>query len=148
MLIILVDIKRPMKISAKTDYACKALLELALHWPNTAPLRQNVISKKQNIPMKFLTQILIQLKQLGYVDSTRGSRGGYLLVKPPQQILFSDVLMDMSELPWASQLRKTQKNDVFEIVWKELDGVLLDHMKRINFDVLRQRERNAALYAI
>ncbi len=137
-----------MKISAKTDYACKALLELALHWPNTTPLQQSVISKKQKIPMKFLTQILIQLKQLGYVTSVRGKMGGYLLSRPPQQILFSDVLADMAEFQWASNTRRTQKNDVLEVVWRELDEVLLDHMKKINLDTLCQRERNVALYTI
>jgi Rrf2 family protein len=137
-----------MKISAKTDYACKALLELALHWPNTTPLRQNIISEKRNIPMKFLAQILIQLKQLGYVNSMRGKMGGYLLSKPPQQILFSDILRDMAELQWASNTRRTQKNDIFEIVWRELDEVWLEYMKQINFDTLRQRERNVALYTI
>lgn len=137
-----------MRISAKTNYACKALLELALHWPNTAPLRQNIISKKQKIPMKFLTQILIQLKQLGYVNSTRGKMGGYLLSRPPQQILFSDILTDMAEFQWASNTRRTRENGVFEIVWRELDAVWLDHMKTINFDTLCQRERDVALYTI
>lgn len=137
-----------MRISAKTDYACKALLELALHWPSTTPLRQSVISKKQKIPMKFLTQILIQLKQLGYVNSTRGKMGGYLLSRSPQQVLFSDVLTDMAEFQWASDTRRTQTNDIFEIVWRELDKVLLEQMKRINFDTLCQRERNVALYTI
>lgn len=137
-----------MKISAKTDYACKALLELAMHWPSTTPLRQNVISKKQNIPVKFLTQILIQLKQLGYAQSIRGKRGGYLLAKPPQQICLSGVLKDMAEFQWTSNGRRMPKNGIFETVWKELDELLLDRLKQINFDTLCQQERSTALYTI
>ena len=70
-----------MKISAKTDYACKAIFELVMHWPKPEPLAINVIARSQRIPIKFLTHILLQLKTMGMVESIRGQRGGYLLVK-------------------------------------------------------------------
>ena len=75
-----------MRISAKIDYACRALLELSLHWPNNIPLQINTIAQNQQMPVKFLTQILLQLKQIGYVQSVRGKKGGYLLAKAPQKI--------------------------------------------------------------
>ena len=53
-----------MRVSAKCDYACKALLELALHWPNKEPVQIHEISEKQDIPIKYLVQILIQLKRI------------------------------------------------------------------------------------
>lgn len=69
-----------MKISAKIDYACRALLiELGLHWPDNRPMQVSAIAKRQKIPMNFLVHILITLKELGYVDSIRGKSGGYVL---------------------------------------------------------------------
>ena len=49
-----------MKIIAKTDYACRALLELSLHWPKQEPLQVTAIADNQQIPIKFLIHILIQ----------------------------------------------------------------------------------------
>ncbi len=51
-----------MSISAKSDYACRAILELSLHWPNTEALPNKCNCKKQRIPMKYSIQILIDLK--------------------------------------------------------------------------------------
>jgi len=65
-----------MKIPAKIDYACKAIFELAAHWPNKKPVQMQYVAEHQNIPIQFLTQIMIQLKHLGYVESIRGKRGG------------------------------------------------------------------------
>ncbi|MGB3241335.1 MAG: Rrf2 family transcriptional regulator, partial [Candidatus Omnitrophota bacterium] len=61
-----------MRISARCDYACRALLELSLHWPNEAPVHIQQISENQKIPERYLVQILIQLKRLGLVTSSRG----------------------------------------------------------------------------
>ena len=84
-----------MKISAKIDYACRALLELALHWPNKEPLPITEIADKEKIPVKFLVHILINLKNLGYIQSVRGNRGGYLLVKNPSEINLLEVIQNL-----------------------------------------------------
>jgi len=72
-----------MRISAKCDYACRALVELSFHWPKKIPLRIQQMSEKQEIPERFLVQILLQLKRLGFVTSSRGKNGGYNLAKAP-----------------------------------------------------------------
>lgn len=80
-----------MKISAKIVYACRALIELALHWPNQDPLQIQTLARRQEIPMKFLPHILLRLKEVGFVESIRGKSGGYRLAKAPQEILLQDV---------------------------------------------------------
>src|SRR5262245_55878645 len=72
--------------SAKTEYACVALLELALHHNDPTPLRLKAISEKHDISHRFLVQILLQLKTAGLVASTRGASGGYHLGRPPERI--------------------------------------------------------------
>lgn len=133
-----------MKISAKTDYACRALLQLALHWPSSDPLPIGTIANIQQIPMKFLPHILLQLKQLGYVDSTRGKSGGYILGKAPAEIRLSDVMRAFSEpvcmLPARGQ-KRGRTNSLISI-WKEIDEATRKQMENLTFEEISRRERN------
>jgi Rrf2 family cysteine metabolism transcriptional repressor len=81
-----------MKVSAKAEYACLALLALAQHGQTTPPLRIREIAESHGIPERYLVQILLQLKSAGLVSSIRGASGGYRLARPPGQIALSDVL--------------------------------------------------------
>jgi Rrf2 family transcriptional regulator, cysteine metabolism repressor len=83
---------RSSLFSAKTEYACVALLELALHHNDPTPLRLKAISEKHDISHRFLVQILLQLKAAGLVASTRGASGGYHLGRKPDRITIADVV--------------------------------------------------------
>ncbi len=140
-----------MKISAKTDYACRALLELALHWPNPIPVKVETISERQKVPMKFLIHILIRLKELGLVESTRGKKGGYLLSKSPQEIKLSDLAKPFLEIGMENIVNKVKANGVFSYIWQEVDGLVIAAMEKITFEEICQRERSLSkmgLYAI
>ncbi len=133
-----------MKISAKTDYACRALLELALYWPKKAPVSINTIATNQQIPINFLPHILIQLKQLGYVESIRGNKGGYVLAKSPKQIRVSEVVKGFTEaqLTPSKQTARFKKFDVMGSIWQEADQILQNFMGSINFEDISKRERS------
>jgi Rrf2 family protein len=81
-----------MKVSAKTEYACLALLELAARYDSGEPVRIRAIAEEHGIPSRFLVQILLQLKGAGFVASTRGAAGGYQLIKPPEDITLGEVM--------------------------------------------------------
>jgi Rrf2 family cysteine metabolism transcriptional repressor len=81
-----------MKFSIKSDYACRAVQALALHYPNPEPLRVEEIAARETIPANYLIQILIELKSKGLIQSRRGKSGGYLLAKTPRAISMGDVL--------------------------------------------------------
>ena len=133
-----------MKISAKTDYACRALLELSLHWPHSTPLQIGEIARNQKIPIKFLTHILIQLKQMGYVESVRGQRGGYLLAKPPREITVHEVIdafHEMKRVPLRTNI-SLKTTDVFENIWRGADNVIAGFFAKITFEEICQRKRN------
>ncbi len=68
-----------------------AVLELALNG-NHGPLQVKVIAKKQNIPHRFLEQVMSALKRNGLVRSIRGAQGGYLLAKSSDEILLGDII--------------------------------------------------------
>ena len=78
--------------SAKTEYACIAMLELAAQYGDSQPVRLKSIADAHEIPERFLVQILLQLKVAGLVVSTRGAAGGYVLAKAPDQISILDVV--------------------------------------------------------
>jgi Rrf2 family protein len=81
-----------MKLSVKADYACRAVEALALHHPNSRPLRIEEIAQREKIPANYLVQILIELKGKGLIRSQRGKAGGYLLAKSPKDISIGDVM--------------------------------------------------------
>ncbi len=81
-----------MKISAKAEYACLALLALARHGPEAPPLRIREISETYDIPERYLVQILLRLKSAGLVMSTRGAAGGYHLARAASSISVGQIL--------------------------------------------------------
>lgn len=80
-----------MRVSAKSDYAVRAAIELAGAEPGT-PLKGDAIAEAQKIPMPFLENILAELRQHGMVHSKRGAEGGYWLAMPPEKITIADVI--------------------------------------------------------
>jgi len=79
-----------MKLSTRTRYGMRAIIELAQH--NTKrPLQLKIIAKRQDISVKYLEQLMTMLKSAGFVRSVRGSKGGYVLAKPAEQIRLSEV---------------------------------------------------------
>src|SRR5215831_2935849 len=81
-----------MKVSAKAEYACVAMLELASSRSETQPVRVKAIADAHGIPLRFLVQILLQLKGADLVASTRGAAGGYHLTRTPEAISLADVI--------------------------------------------------------
>jgi Rrf2 family cysteine metabolism transcriptional repressor len=81
-----------MKISAKTEYACIAMLELAMQHKSEEPVRIREIAERHGVPPRFLVQILLQLKGAGLVTSVRGAAGGYHLLLPPEDISLGRVM--------------------------------------------------------
>jgi Rrf2 family protein len=81
-----------MKVSAKAEYACVAMLELASRWAQGAPVTLKAIAEQYGISSAFLTQIFLQLKGAGIVVSVRGASGGYQLAKGPDEISLAEVI--------------------------------------------------------
>jgi Rrf2 family protein len=80
-----------VRVSAKTDYALRAALELAAA-PDDKPVKGERIATAQAIPLRFLENILMQLRHAGLVDSRRGAEGGYRLARPATEVTLADVI--------------------------------------------------------
>ena len=80
-----------MRVSAKTDYALRAMVELAAA-DGDAPVKGERLATSQAIPLRFLENILLTLRHAGIVESRRGADGGYRLAKPADEITLADVI--------------------------------------------------------
>jgi Rrf2 family protein len=139
-----------MKISARDEYACSAVLELALNYDGETPVRVQDIAQRQRIPMKFLFQIMQILKRVDIVRSRRGTEGGYTLSRPPAQITVGDVLkavggpfVQLSCLESANFADDCEKlsSCQFKPIWMELDRAIAGVLNNITFEELVRRAR-------
>ena len=80
-----------MRVSAKVDYALRAAVELAA-LDSSEPVKGERIASAQGIPLRFLENILGELRKAGIVESRRGVEGGYLLARPAADIALADVI--------------------------------------------------------
>ncbi len=80
-----------MRISKRTDYALRALFTLVDHYRG-APIPIRELARRNDVPKRFLEQIMLDLKTQGWVDSTAGIRGGYVLARSPEKITMGEVV--------------------------------------------------------
>src|SRR5438067_1777645 len=114
-----------MKVSARMDYAVRALVELALHWPSNDLRQLADISRKAVVPRKFLVHILIALKNSGFVHSIRGKMGGYALDLEPRQIILADVVKQLGGLGSFDEEKRKKKNDAVSLLWQDIDKKII-----------------------
>lgn len=80
-----------MRVTAKVDYAVRAMVELAAAEPGR-PVKGEQLARAQSVPLRFLENILADLRHGGLVASQRGADGGYWLAKPADEIVIADVI--------------------------------------------------------
>jgi Rrf2 family protein len=112
-----------MRITAKAEYACFAMLELALNSNSSQPVRVKSIADAHGIDSRFLVQILIALKGAGLVSSLRGASGGYQLARPPAEITLADIIHSIDRPPSPRPMAESSSGVVQAVrgVWKDID---------------------------
>ena len=141
-----------MKLSAKTEYACVAMLELSAGFGSGEPVRIRKIADQHGIPSRFLVQILLQLKGAGLVVSTRGASGGYQLAKSPHDISLGEVMTVIEgpdELPASSISAESREARALHEAWREVHHIEREMLDGLSFATLLDRSRNSqAMYYI
>lgn len=136
-----------MKISARGEYACRAILDLALHYDRPEPVQMGEIAQRQEIPHKYLEQILIFLKRAGLVESKRGAAGGYILTRLPGEISLGQVIRAADGPPVSvacledGKACDRLKSCCFAPVWREVDAAVSSVIDGVTFEELCQRVR-------
>jgi Rrf2 family protein len=140
-----------MKVSAKTEYASIAVLELARSFHTREPVRIRDIADRHGIPSRFLVQILLQLKGVGIVQSSRGAGGGYQLARPPDEITLGDVIGAIEgQEPISSSTNKNSPiTRVLLRAWREVDRKKQDMLRRITLaDLVANLKGETEMYYI
>ncbi|QLE55295.1 Rrf2 family transcriptional regulator [Nostoc sp. TCL26-01] len=112
-----------MELSCKSEYAILALLEMATHYQSGEPMQIRQIAAQQNIPDRYLEQLLATLRRGGILKSQRGSRGGYFLAREPRRISVFEILecLEGLDAQTGNENAKSQTLDVavIEEIWCE-----------------------------
>lgn len=138
----------PVKLSAKADYAVRAVLVLAAHGEGT--MKGELIARAQDLPPKFVENILGELKHAGIVSSQRGPEGGYRLAVPPDEITVADVIR-IVDGPIAAvagvrpeQITYPPGAEALPGVWLEARGMLRSVLETVTFADLVTRSQAIA----
>jgi Rrf2 family protein len=131
-----------MNVSARTEYACLALLELALRHDSGQPVRVRELAAAHGIPPQFLVQILLQLKAAGLVTSTRGAAGGYRLLRDPRDVSLGEVMSVIEGPPQqanGSAAANSALSGALRNIWQRAASLERQLLDSISFaDVLAQ----------
>lgn len=136
-----------MKLSTRTRYGLRAIIELALS-SGTAPLQTKTIAGSQDISVKYLEQLMTILRSAGFVRSIRGSKGGYLLAKSPNQIKISDVFdcleghVTTVECVEDKSFCERAEDCVARQVWAQVQQAIKNVLQSITLQDLVDRAKN------
>ncbi len=139
-----------MSISARSEYACRALVELSRTYPSREVKQLKDIAAAQDIPDKYLVHILLQLKKHGLIGSVRGANGGYFLRQAPSKISLGDVIriVDGPLLPLKCLPAKAvnqcnrEKNCDLKDIWKDVSNEITKVVDNISFSQILERIQN------
>jgi Rrf2 family protein len=140
-----------MRISAKGEYAIKAVLDLAMHHGRgLIPIQE--IAERQGIPQRYLEQVLLSLKRVGLLTSKRGASGGYHLTRVPEEITVGAVLraVEGGGAPFEiGGSTRANGQDLAEL-WEEIADAVSRVIDRLTFEelALRVRDRRGAARAM
>lgn len=130
------------ELPPKVEYALLALLELATHLAQKAPLTMSEITAKQPIPERYLEQIFTDLRRGGVIKSHRGSKGGYTLVREPWQITLLEIVALMEGNPKEKENSNSSlEKDLLREIWQQANAASHDVLSRYTLqDLSNQRD--------
>ena len=139
-----------MELSLKSEYAVLAMVELANHFAIDQPLQIRQIAAQQNIPDRYLEQLLATLKRQGLVKSQRGSKGGYILSREPWEISLLEIIQGIEGYDLINDKDKAGRENsslaVILEVWESAQKAAADVLNNCTLKDLceRQRQRQIA----
>jgi len=126
-----------MKLSSRTQYAIKAMLELANSPKSSISL--NSLSSTQNISLSYLEQIFAALRKNQLVNSVRGPGGGYLIAKPLEAITIADIVVAID--PQLTKCAEYQAdNNISKAMWNSLSNKIYSYLDEITLAQLQEEQ--------
>ncbi len=135
-----------VELSCKSEYALLALIELAAHYDTGEPLQIRQIAAQQNIPDRYLEQLLATLRRGGIIRSQRGAKGGYTLAREPWKINLLEVFICIEGLETQPNAQdndaksdKTLEGAVIVEIWQEAHQASNAILQKYTLQDLRDR---------
>lgn len=137
-----------MNISGKCDYACRAMLELASRFDTGMPVASQLIAEQRQIPEKYLTHILLQLKRANLVRSIRGAQGGYMLCDTPANITFNQILEAIDGSIITPARNETSTYRELGPVWKSITNDMTLVLSNYTLEKILEMTTNPNMFHI
>ena len=125
-----------MKLSTRSRYGTRMMLDLAQHY-DQGPVQIGEVSKRENISVKYLEQLIIPLKKANFIKSVRGPKGGHMLAKPPEEITVGEIVMILEgEINLSSCIEHPEVCDrttrcLTRGVWEEATKAMYDKLNSV-----------------
>jgi Rrf2 family protein len=135
-----------MKLSTKSRYGTRLLLDMAQHY-NQGPIQLGDIAKRQEVSVKYLEQIIIPLKKAHLIETVRGPKGGHILARPPAEITLAEIVSLLEES--VSLVECTENAEICQraetcptrLIWKEVAQAMFGLLKSITLADLVEKAR-------
>jgi Rrf2 family iron-sulfur cluster assembly transcriptional regulator len=135
-----------MKLSAKSRYGTRLMLDMAQHYQD-GPIHLASVAKRQGISVKYLEQIIIPLKKANYIRSVRGPKGGHTLARPPDEITVGEIVAllekgtTLTECSDNYQSCERSSTCLTRRLWKDAAQAMFDRLNAITLaDVLKMND--------
>jgi Rrf2 family protein len=144
-----------VKVSTRGDYACRALLSLALHTDTEGPTSVRDIAERTGLPQPYLEQILLALKGAGLVRSKRGVGGGYVLARDPEETTLGQIVSAVDGPIAVGDFGEPHQNGACEhegqcillAVWGDVGQHMREHLDSFTLADMVRRARGSAVPA-
>lgn len=137
-----------MKLSTRSRYGTRLMLDLALHYKQ-GPVQVGEIAEREAISVKYLEQLIIPLKKMGFIESVRGPKGGHMLAKNPRDITVGEIVrvLEGGGGDLAACIPNPEACDrsfgcVTRGVWEEATKAMYDKLHSVTLAQILKRRRN------
>ena len=137
-----------MKLSTRSRYGTRMMVDLAQHY-DEGPVQMGEISKRQDISVKYLEQIIIPLRKANFIRSFRGPKGGHMLAKSPKDITVGEIVnvleggIDLSGCIEKPEECNRSSSCLTRGVWEEATKAMQDKLNSITLSKMIEMERDA-----
>lgn len=136
-----------VKLSLKTEYACRVLAQLARRYDGSQLTHIEELASAEAVPANYLVQILNELRNSGLIVSRRGKLGGYALVRPAKEISLYDIVRAVdSELLETTVSQHGQSGPRVAEIWKEIGDTLEATICKYTLDSFLPKSGDAMYY--
>ena len=136
-----------MKLSTRSRYGTRMMLDLAQRY-DQGPVQIGDVSKRENISVKYLEQLIIPLKKANFIKSVRGPKGGHMLAKPPEEITIGEIVrileggINLSSCIENPELCDRTTRCLTRHIWEEATRAMCDKLNSVTLSKMINDSRS------